>query len=132
MINDHFENLVAHARKLKCGELRKIELPNGGALIRIDELEVEGWNRPTVNLLFLVPPGYPSGAPDSFWIEPKGLRLENGGTPINSNDGNPIPGDVDPERSTTWFSWHVESWNPGRDTLLTYFRVIQSRLCPAR
>ena len=132
MIEMQFQELMKHSCRYGCKGAQLIALPSGGNLIEIPKLKVEGWNRSTTNLLFLLPPGYPSGAPDCFWVEPKGFRLENGGTPINSNDANPIPGDVNPERTTTWFSWHVESWNPNRDTLVTYFNVILSRLSPAR
>ena len=132
MIDAHINELKAYLVTLGCGDLQRAELPSGGALIQIADIEVEGWNRSTTNILFLVPPGYPSGAPDCFWVEPKGFRLKNGGTPINSNDGNPIPGDINPERTTTWFSWHLESWNPNRDSLVTFFNVILSRLKPAR
>ena len=132
MIDDHYEDLVVRTDSLGCGKPQKTNLPNGGALIQITEIQVKGWNRQTANVLFLAPPGYPSGPPDCFWIEPGGFRLADGGTPINSNDGSPIPGDINPERSTTWFSWHVQSWNPSRDTLFTYLGVILSRLNPAR
>lgn len=132
MIDDQFQDLVKHARTLACEKPQRTDLPNGGAIIEIAGLKVKGWNRQAVNLLFLVPPGFPSGPPDCFWIEPGGFRLADGGTPINSNDANPIPGDTNPTRNTTWFSWHVQSWNPSRDTLLTYLNVILSRLDPAR
>ena len=107
-------------------------LNNGGVLVRVPGVRIEGWNRPEVDVLFLAPPGYPAARPDCFWVEPSGLRLANGATPQSSNDANPIPGDDKPGRSTTWFSWHVQSWNPSRDSLKTYFGVILNRLKPAR
>lgn len=109
-----------------------VNLPNGGVLIRVPAVRVTGWNRPTADVLFVAPPGYPAAQPDCFWVEPSNFRLASGQTPQNSNDGNPIPGDTQPGRATTWFSWHVQSWNPSRDTLITYFKVILSRLTPAR
>jgi len=107
-------------------------LPNGGVLITVDDVPTgDGWNREKVKLLFVAPPGYPAAQPDCFWVEPGGLRLTNGATPQASNDSNPIPGDVQ-ARNTTWFSWHLQSWDPNTDTLLKYFNVILSRLTPAR
>jgi hypothetical protein len=106
-------------------------LKNGGTLIRVPAIAVTGWNRPQVDVLFVAPPGYPAGQPDCFWVEPNNFRLANGGTPQNSNDSNPIPGDTI-GRSTTWFSWHLKSWNPNRDSLITFFKVIQSRLASAQ
>lgn len=132
MIDIQFEDLAEKCRDLSFGKPIKTDLPNGGILIEIPGVNVTGWNRDTATILFLVPPGYPAGQPDCFWVEPGEFRLANGGTPQSSSDGNIIPNDVNPNRSTTWFSWHVQSWNPNRDTLITYFKVILERLTPAR
>ena len=132
MIDIQFKDLAKLCRTLSYDEPRKTNLPNGGVLIEIAGVKVRGWNRPTVKILFLVPAGYPAGQPDCFWIEPDGFRLADGGTPKNTSDGNQIPNDVNPDRRSTWFSWHVQSWNPSGDTLNTYFKVILDRLTPAR
>lgn len=107
-------------------------MPNGGVLICIPAVSVTGWNRAAADVLFVAPPGYPAAQPDCFWVEPNNFRLASNETPKNASDGNPIPGDLVPGRSTTWFSWHVQSWNPNRDSLITFFKVILSRLTPAR
>lgn len=109
------------------------QLVNGGTLIEVENVDIgQGWNRERAKVLFVAPPGYPAAQPDCFWVEPTGFRLSNGGTPQASNDANAIPSDVDPVRSTTWFSWHLQSWNPSKDSLQTYFKVIMSRLVPSR
>ncbi|HUZ92066.1 MAG TPA: E2/UBC family protein [Methylocella sp.] len=106
---------------------------NGGSLIKVAQVDLEGgWNRARGDVLFVAPPGYPNAAPDCFWVEPGGLRLANGGTPKNSNDANPIPGDPQSGRSTTWFSWHVKGWNPNKNSLLGFYQLILDRLRPAR
>lgn len=108
-------------------------LQNGGAIVRIENVKlVPGWNRLTATILFVAPPGYPAAKPDCFWIEPANFRLVSGATPQSSNDGNPIPGDIVQGRSTTWFSWHLSSWVPGKDSLATYLQTIMTRLSPAR
>lgn len=108
-------------------------LPNGGALIKITRVDLgHGWNRQTADVFFVAPPGYPNAAPDCFWVEPRPMRLKSGATPQNSNDSNPIPGDNEPDRRTTWFSWHVQGWNPNTNSLWTYYLVILDRLRPAR
>lgn len=132
MIDIQFQGLAKDCDTLGCGEPRKTDLPDGGVLVEIPRVKVDGWNRPSVDILFLVPPSYPAGQPDCFWVQPGGLRLANGSTPQNTSDGSQIPGDVNPDRGTTWFSWHVQTWNPSRDTLSTYFKVILDRLHPAR
>ena len=106
-------------------------LPSGAHLIVVPNFRLPaGWNRSEATILFVAPPGYPGAQPDCFWVEPSGLRLANQGTPNASNDSNPIPGVEG--RSTTWFSWHLQSWNPNNDSLLTYMNVITQRLFPAR
>jgi hypothetical protein len=110
-------------------------LPNGGHLIEVPNVQLPpGWSQKAVTVLFVVPPGYPAAQPDCFWVEVNGpgrLRLEGGGTPQNSNDTNPIPG-LNPPRPVTWFSWHLQNWNPNQSSLVTYFNVIMQRLRPAR
>lgn len=109
-------------------------LSTGGHLVEILNFHLPpGWNQTCVTLLFLAPPGYPAAQPDCFWVEPREpvpVRLEGGGTPQNTNDTNLIPG-LDQPRGT-WFSWHLQHWDPNRDTLLRYVRVILQRLNPAR
>jgi hypothetical protein len=108
-------------------------LANGAHLITVPDVDIgPGWTVPRVTVHFLAPPGYPAAQPDCFWVEPTGLRLAGGRTPQNTNDSNPIPADVRPDRRTTWFSWHIQGWNPNSDSLVTFFKVIMRRLKPAR
>lgn len=132
MIQVQLQELAAHCEAHGLQPPVPTQLPNGGTLIRVPSVPVSGWSRPAADVLFVAPPGFPAAQPDCFWVEPNNFRLAGGQTPQSSNDGNPIPGDVEPGRSTTWFSWHVQSWNPSRDTLNTFFKVILSRLTPAR
>lgn len=132
MIQTQLQQLSEHCASNGVQPPVSMNLSNGGMLIRIPAVRVTGWNRPTADVLFVAPPGYPAAQPDCFWVEPNNFRLASGQTPQNSNDGNPIPGDTQPGRGTTWFSWHVQSWNPSRDTLITFLKVILSRLTPAR
>lgn len=108
-------------------------LPNGSYLITVPDIDIgAGWNRNTANVIFVAPPGYPTAPPDCFWVTPTEFRLQGGATPQASNDSNPIPGDTNPGRRTTWFSWHLQGWDPNRDSLQTFFKVIMNRLKPAR
>jgi hypothetical protein len=132
MIASQLQELVELRRGKGVAAPSATPLPNGGTLVRVPGVDVQGWNRPQVEVLFVAPPGYPAAQPDCFWVTPAGFRLEGGGTPQASNDANPIPGDIEPARSTTWFSWHLQSWDPSRDSLKKYFGVIMERLRPAR
>lgn len=109
-------------------------LPSGAHLIEIVGYELPpGWNVPKVVVLFVAPPGFPAAQPDCFWMESMGekvpIRLADGSTPLSSNDSNPIP---EVGQRGTWFSWHLQRWNPNTDTLMTYCGVIAQRLKPAR
>jgi hypothetical protein len=133
MIAEQFAELKKRlAEKSAASDVTLTLMGNGGALIKITQVDLEGWNRQKADVLFVAPPGYPNAAPDCFWVEPAGLRLAGGGTPQSSNDANPIPGDAQPGRSTTWFSWHVQGWNPNKNSLYGYYQLILDRLRPAR
>lgn len=134
MIERQLEELKKWLRdKSPASEVTPTPLANGATLIRITQVNLgPGWAQPTANILFVAPPGYPNAAPDCFWMEPSPIRLANGATPQSTNDANPIPGDNQPGRRTTWFSWHIQGWNPNMNSLLTYYKVILDRLRPAR
>jgi len=134
-----FEKQLEDLKSLHDADQATVEgLANGGKLIRVPNfLLPEGWLVPNsperrVTIVFFAPPGYPGSQPDCFWVDPVGIRLANGGTPQNTNDSNPIPGYNKPPPHGTWFSWHVQGWNPNTDSLVTYFKVIRNRLFPAR
>jgi hypothetical protein len=112
-----------------CPDVRVIPQPSGAHLIEVPKYRLPaGWNRKFVTIVFLAPPGYPAAQPDCFWVDPEvagPIRLANGATPQGTNDTNPIPG-LGPRG--TWFSWHLQTWDPNRDTLVRYFSVIKQRL----
>jgi Prokaryotic E2 family E len=105
-------------------------LPSGAHLIEVNGYKLpKGWDREVATIIFLAPPAYPGAQPDCFWVEPGPLRYNNGQTPQNSNDSNLVP---EVGQRGTWFSWHVQAWNPNTSTLMTFFRVIEKRLDPPR
>ena len=102
-------------------------LPSGAFLVDVPDYKLPaGWNRDIVTVSFLAPVGYPAARPDCFWVDQPFLRLANGqAVPQASNEQNPIP---EVGLRGTWFSWHVQSWDPNKDSLLTYLNVIKRRL----
>lgn len=106
-------------------------LPSGARLIEVRNYRLPpGWDRERADIIFVAPPAFPAAQPDCFWVAPGGLRFGGGQTPQNSNDSNPIP-----ELGTspgTWFSWHLQEWDPNRHTLMSFFRIIEKRLNPPR
>jgi hypothetical protein len=116
------------------GQLRRLQgafpgsqgrsLPDGTVLVTVPSVPLSaGWNQSSTDVSFVVPVGYPMARPDCFYGD-VGLRLANGNLPMNA-----APQQVPHSGETrVWFSWHLATWNPTRDTLLTYVRVIQDRL----
>jgi hypothetical protein len=132
MINQQFAELQCYLRDEKKLEAELKSLSNGGHLVTIRNVPIKnGWNRQMVDVLFMAPPGYPAAKPDCFWVTPT-LRLGNGALPQSANDGTIIPGDPVPGRPLTWFSWHLQTWDPSRDKLVTFYNAIMKRLNPAR
>lgn len=106
------------------GEVSGRPLPTGATLIKVAQVDLPpGWNKRTTSIQFLAPVGYPFATPDCFWAD-SDLRLANGNPPTGSN----LQAIVDTGEQGLWFSWHVQSWNPNRDTLMTFFKVIEQRL----
>lgn len=80
------------------------------------------YNKETIDLLLRLPFSYPNGKPDMFWVD-ENFVLKDGKVPKAA------------EVIETWlgkrrrrFSWHLSSWNPGADNLLTYLEFINNRL----
>jgi len=113
----------------KLGELfpsAKIkEIGDGQSLVTVVDvrLPLEKWNRPATEVCFVVPRGYPLANPDCFFAE-EGLRLANGAMPKNSA----LQSQPYFSGQRLWFSWHFQGWNPNRDSLFTYVKMIQDRL----
>lgn len=99
-------------------------LSDGMVLVTVPSIRLPGgWNQSHTAISFLVPVGYPMAKPDCFYAD-AGLRLANGNLPMNA-----APQQV-PHTSETriWFSWHLATWHPTRDSLQTYVGVIRDRL----
>ena len=115
--------------RLPFSQVKATALPGGTVLIELPNVPLPaGWNQTHTTVYFLVPNGYPMATPDCFWTDGT-LRLADGAMPMNSG-ANALPGME--HQHTLWFSWHVRSWNPAQDDLLTYFRVIENRLREVR
>src|SRR5712691_5121090 len=94
---------------------------DGTHVVRVRLPLCAGWNAASTLVRFVVPIPYPAAQPDCFWTDPD-LRLANGAMPTNSGM-QPLAGE-----QMMWFSWHLASWNPTRDSLLCYVRFIAERL----
>lgn len=100
-------------------------LASGATLIMIPNVSLpSGWNATVTSIRFLAPVGYPFAAPDCFWADAT-LRLKSGTGMPQASNVQPIP---ETNENGLWFSWHVSTWNPNRDSLITYFNIIKTRL----
>lgn len=80
------------------------------------------YNKNFIELLLRFPLSYPNGKPDMFWTD-EDFLLKSAHVPKSA------------EVFETWmgkrrrrFSWHLSSWNPAGDNLLTYLEFINNRL----
>lgn len=87
-----------------------------------------GWNKPEISVLILIPSGYPTTPPDNFYTDPD-LRLAQGAQP---NRATPC---VQIGKQWLQFSYHVEKgdWQPHAEVskghnLLTFLDGVKQRL----
>jgi E2/UBC family protein E len=103
-------------------------LPDTSTLLAVPNVRIPpGWSKAESTIAFVIPAGFPTARPDCFWSDPA-LLLANGGPPANSNPQVP-PGGAALMR---WFSWHLQTWNPNRDTVYTYLDFCLGRLRDCR
>jgi len=132
MISDQFLELQAYLKEFKNQGAEIQRRADASYLITIQGVDLPaGWNPRKVDLFFVAPPGYPAAKPDCFWVSPP-VRLSNGAIPQNANEGTPLPYDLSPGRRLTWFSWHLQTWDPNRSRLENFYRAIVQRLNPPR
>jgi hypothetical protein len=101
-----------------------VRLPDGSTVVTLPEFRLpSGWSKSEVVVKFVAPVGYPLAKPDCFWTDTD-LRLASNAMP-QATRFLLVP---DTQEQMLWFSWHAAQWNPNRDGLLTYVKVIESRL----
>lgn len=131
-IDTEFAELAAYLKSERGLDTQLQRLGTGGYLVTVKNVPIgPGWIRAATDVLFLAPPGYPAARPDCFWVSPQ-LRRAGGAMPQNCNDGTIIPGDTVSGRALTWFSWHLQTWDPNKDKLVTFYKAVMKRLIPAR
>jgi len=132
MISEQFIKLQTYLQEFKHQGSEIQRRADGSYLITIKGVDLPaGWNQKKVDIFFIAPPGYPAAKPDCFWVSPR-VRLSSGAIPQNANEGTALPYDLNPGRPLTWFSWHLQMWDPNRDGLDRFYRAIVQRLNPAR
>ena len=86
------------------------------------EIPAQIWDRNKTDLLIITHSTYPNAKMDMFWVNP----------PISLKSGKKAQATdtTEDKLGINWlrFSWHVQSWNPGKDNLITYLDVVNDRL----
>ena len=102
--------------------------PAGNVLIIRDFPLPDHWSDRKVDLMIIVPNGYPMTPLDMFYLNPT-VNLSDGRVPDRGNV-------IEDHLGQKWqrFSWHYQSrpWNPSKDTLLSHIRFCNRRLLMAQ
>jgi len=98
-------------------------LPQGGVVVTVPGIPLQGWSKPNTTVYFVLPLGYPAAKPDCFYVDAD-VRLPSGALP-HASGMQQVPG---LNINALWFSWHVEAWNPNSGSALTWMGVIRQRL----
>ncbi len=81
----------------------------------------DGFTQSKTKLLVRAQQSYPNSNLDMFWTD-EGLLLAGGKVPERADQ-------LENYNGQKWrrFSWHPQSWNPGRDNLHTFLEFINTR-----
>ncbi|SRR6266700_2173624 len=112
---------------------------HGGSLIIIPSIILPcGYQETICTVLFEAPPGFPGCVPNHFFTDID-IHLRNGRCPERTYCWHPtleqgnFPANIWPAwRRAMWWSWSLQGWNPNRDSLYTFMRVVERRLSLAR
>jgi hypothetical protein len=116
LLEEHINFLISQGYKIEIKEEQAI-------CITIRDYPIPGniWNRDKVDLLVIAHPTYPNAKMDMFWVDPP-VALKNG------TQAQAVSQDTQCGKTWQRFSWHLSTWNPNRDNLITYLHDIDNRL----
>ena len=103
-------------------DLESSPQPDGFVRILVPQLPIAGgWDRHTLRVLVLLPPGFPTAKPNGFEADPS-LRLSDGRAPAQGYGVQQIGAEA-------WghYCWQPQAWAADRETLWRYIKFIQRR-----
>ena len=147
MNNPHIETGLATLRS-KWPQAHYEESRHGAHLIVVPGYVLPpGYNCTIATVLFVAPCGFPAAQPDHFFTHtaPADLLLDPPARELyRHSDGDYMgsymrPKCTNPSNTPSgfpqwggegwlWWSWHLQAWDPNKDTLMTYMNVIRARL----
>lgn len=94
---------------------------NWVSIIFHDYPVLSGFSKEKTKLLVRAQQSYPNSNLDMFWTEAD-LVVKDGKVPENADQ-------IETYNDQQWrrFSWHPQSWNPGRDNLQTFLEFVNVR-----
>jgi len=108
------------------------EVPEGankGIIIQNWQLPAGKFDHNVIELLILLPPGYPDAPPDMFYVFPH-LRLSGINRPARAAD---TPFQFE---NKSWQRWSrhfgAHEWRSGVDCLMTFFKKVEDSLANAQ
>ena len=118
LLSEHIDQLRSQGYEIDVIEQQQ-EI---GIVLRNYPIPDSIWSCTMVDLLVMTHPSYPNPKMDMFWVNPT-ITLKDGREPNAAAK-------IESKFGRTWqrFSWHVNSWNPVHDSLITYLDVVNDRL----
>lgn len=114
------EKQIDHARR-DHPDLTATSLADGSIELEIASYELpQGWNKTHTRVLMVVPPGYPDQRPQGFFADHDLLlasRQRGGGQGDEARNGS----------NWSRFCWGSDKWDPQRDGLWKYVKLMLSR-----
>ncbi len=118
IISDHYQQVLdsyPYAKLQKWGDQFLLILPNTAL--------PDDWSPRSVDLLILIPNGYPVAALDMFFVDPA-VKIADGRQPDRGNHYETFF-----EKNWQRFSWHYQNhkWDPSHDTMSSHIRFCLKR-----
>ena len=117
LLQEHIKSLEEEGHKIEVNINSEIHI-----VFKDYKIPSNIWNRDKTDLLVITHPTYPNAKMDMFWVDP----------PISLKSGKKAQAAeaIENKIGKNWqrFSWHIGSWNPAHDNLITYLDVVNDRL----
>ena len=117
LLQEHIKILEREGHKIEVSINSEIHI-----VFKDYKIPVQIWDSDKTDLLVIAHPTYPNAKMDMFWVNPS-ISLKSGKA-VQAADT------TESKLGINWlrFSWHVQTWNPGKDNLMTYLDVVNDRL----
>lgn len=116
LLEEHIKTLEAEGYKIEVNEGPEICI-----VFKDYSIPSNIWDCDKVDLLVITHSTYPNAKMDMFWVDPP-ITLKSGAL------ANAVSLETKCGKNRQRFSWHINSWNPAHDNIITYLNVVNDRL----